>query len=248
MSNAAIWASEHFNGDTNGGGYNNTAVALDDITTTNSWFSSVNTGGGVTTLQFANASARGSHSAKYECAVGGSANPFADIDFTGTSAYVVWEAYYRFSADALAPTANYQITQARDGATNRCHIQITQPTPYLRIRNGNTAVDTGTYALTNGDWYRIAYEIDITNSTQNLYLYADNDLHNDPTGYTELLTGTYNQGQISYFRTGFVTTPGLQCSFNIDEPVISFEGLVGPSYGAFNGAGVPGVAENIAYT
>lgn len=240
MSNGAVILSDHFNGDAGGIGLNNTLAPSTTITTSNSWWTAIALNSG--TIASATASIRSNQSCRFDTNTGGSVTT-ADRTITSSS-YVVLGSYFRWNSGSTGPTSNFTVVSAIGGGTNRAQIQITTG-GLLRIRNNVTQVAISGTALTTNDWYRLEWELNYTGTTQTLRIFVGNDIHNDPAGYTEQLSGTFNTAAIDTFRCGFVSNPGNTAGMNMDEPMISYAGYVGPSFGGFNGAGVASNEENV---
>jgi hypothetical protein len=239
---ARVSINENFNGSTTIGINNNFFVG-GNFTTSNSQFTSVSLDGG--TIAAGQASVRSAPGCKIDTDTGGGTTQ-AEIAISSSS-YVVVRTYVRFQAGAYAPASNYAFLSAFGSSNNRAQIQLTTG-GNIRIRNNFTQVDIASLTVSQGEWYRLEWELDYTNNIQSMLLFADVDLHNDPVGFTEQLYGTFNTGAVDAFKFGFIGNPDQTATMVFDNIGISYEGYPGPTYGTFNGPGVSCTDDQVSTT
>lgn len=188
----ALWTREDFEG----------AAAGVTISTSNTGFDAVSVAGG--TMQFSTAVTPISGTRVMVVsgtpATQGRWGSFAAKSYVCISFYIYVDTYGG-SATVIATCKNAS-------NTNRAQLRLTDSggTPLLGIRNGTTQVTAGS-AMATGQWHRVDWELDYTNSVQRVWRYTGANLHSTNTGDADYASGnqTFNTGTIERFTIGHDT-------------------------------------------
>ncbi len=207
-SQATIEFSEDFENGTNSS----------NVTTSNTGFSLINTGGTVT---FDNThTVNGALAAKFVSNGAGGNAVYAQHNLSSVNL-----VYTRFWAYLNAlPGANLILCSvATGGNADAADLRITT-TGTLQVRNNNVAQTTSTTTVPVGSWFMVEYAVDGTNSLQHMRLY---------TGLTtdtvqEVITNvTYTGGTMTSIKYGIVGT--ASCTLWIDGVATALDKWIGNS-------------------
>ena len=194
-------------------------------------FDSAVTNGGTPTVRTTNP-LHGSKHARHVSNAGASMTKLA----LGTARSLVYARFYMYF-DSL-PATNTTISGWHDTSTTttvRAGLQL-QAGGTIRIRNGLTATDTSTTALSTGTWYRFEWEYDYANTTQTLRVWTGANIESsDPADAVELktgvkeLSGTLDTGTTEGWWVGPNDTPGATTvTYDIDSVAWGDADWIGP--------------------
>lgn len=174
----------------------------DDLTTTNTGATTVETGG-TFSAKFTDAFVQGGSLGGEFITTAG----HADLRWASLSDPIIWLSGYIYYDSANPPSADCIIAESYDQASAQIgHMQL-RTTGVLRIRD-TTTQDWASTALATG-WHRYGYKIDLTNDQHRLRIYSGANIHGttpDQDSGDQALTLQSGSTSVGIYKVGIIST------------------------------------------